>query len=388
MNTDDTASPSEKDISTVTSTSPKPSIDGFQADTPDATDDWSTPEPPEPTEFASFQRLQSGIFRAWEKRHTSRYERVIVLIIRWGEHDFDDEVFEKSLHDYETMFTRLYNYDVWRFKIPKKKPRTALANELARLAEKDSPQTLFVIWYDGHGREHEDRRGPPMWCSHGDPKISQSVDSGILSTNLGDCEADILLFNNACESLACDRFNGGGVIESISASAFKTSTYAAIDASDLSPSMTWAVYRILSDEKCVEHGITAAELHRRICLATQWAGSSRYPDYGESDDERVFWCTSDVRTQPVYTRLSADEPGPAGATRSIVLRSLPEGHGHLANDYAPRHIRLELGICNLEDIDPKQWMDWIASAPPSIKSARLEQVHEQKESVWDGGEWF
>jgi hypothetical protein len=112
------------------------------------------------------------------------------------------------------------------------------------------------------------------------------VNSSIISTTLGDCEADILLVNNACSSLTCDRFNGTGIVESISASAFNTVTFGSIDGSDLSPSMTWAAHKILSDEKCVKQGITVAELHRRICLATQWAGSTKKPkSYGPDDSE-------------------------------------------------------------------------------------------------------
>lgn len=112
---------------------------------------------------------------------------------------------------------------------------------------------------------------------------AQVVQSGIISNALSDCEADILLVNNACNSLTCDRFIGTGIVESISASAFNTFTYGSIRNDDLSPSMTWAAHQILSDKRSVEEGITVAELHRRICLGTQWAASDHVPNWNGLD---------------------------------------------------------------------------------------------------------
>ncbi|KAI1301029.1 hypothetical protein F5Y03DRAFT_385678 [Xylaria venustula] len=325
-------------------------------------------------ELKAWEKVQKGVHDNWRKRYNpNRYQKVIVLLISWEEHDLGDEITEAT-SKYAMMFQDLYNYEVWMFKIPSKKPHLALTSELVNLAEQDSPETLFIIWYDGHGREHPDRRGPPRWCSHTSEK-SQSVDSGIVSTTLSDSEADILLINNSCQSLTCDRFNGTGIVESISASAFNTVTYGSIDGNDLSPSMTWAVRRILCDEKCVEEGITVAELHRRICLATQY-GSSQYPMSDEFDDSNTVWHLSPGRTQPVYTRLSADAAGPGGKTRSIVLRKLAKEKYSVMGGGTSKHIRVRLGVRDPDEIDTKEWIDWITSAPSGACFARVDMVDE------------
>lgn len=253
------------------------------------------------------QQVGKRVEHTWRKRDsTSRYQHVVVLLIHWKEHDLGDSI-DKSASKYEWMFEYLYNYEVWRVKLPGKKPHESLARDLLQLARKDSPDVLFIIWYDGHGVEHGDRRGSPTWCSHRDPKLviypsyimqlpppspismlavcrkSQTLDSTIISTILSDCEADILLVNNSCNSLTCSRFNGTGVVEAISASAFQTLTYGAIDASDPSPSLSWAAHKILSDKNCVDEGITVAELHRRICVATQWGVTYNDPNLNGPD---------------------------------------------------------------------------------------------------------
>ncbi|KAI1427900.1 hypothetical protein F5Y12DRAFT_711825 [Xylaria sp. FL1777] len=332
-------------------------------------------------ELSPLQKVQHGVANTWAKRRNpSRYERVIVLLISWEAHDFEQSI-EESTRKYTYMFESLYGYEVWNFKIPSKKPHLAFTRYLVNLAAEDSPETLFLIWYDGHGLEHKDRRGSPRWCSHMDPEKSQTIDSSILSTTLGDCEADILLVNNACNSLTCDRFNGSGIVESISASAFNTSTYGDINATDLSPSMTWAVHRILSDEKCVEDGITVAELHRRICLATQY-GSDKYPKPDELNSDEVCWHTSHMRTQPVYTRLSADAAGPGGTTRSIVLRKLAEPRRNLGGG-TNTHIQVRLGIDNPGDIDIKEWIDWITSAPSGVYFPLVEMVETPEVTLFE-----
>ncbi|KAI1119997.1 hypothetical protein F5Y10DRAFT_283638 [Nemania abortiva] len=308
------------------------------------------------------EKLRRQIDQGWEDRQRfSRYKEVVVCLIHWEDHDIGGDM-DETTDKYEWIFKKLYNYEVRRVLIPSKKPHLSLLNDLMSLAARDSPETLFIIWYDGHGKEHPDRRGSPRWTSHGDANIAQTVDSSIISTTLSDCEADILLVNNCCNSVTCDRFTGTGIVESISASAFDTETYGSINAytSELSPSMTWAAYKILSDKTCVEDGITVAELHRRICLATQWAGSNKE---AYEDD----WGESNIRTRPVYTRLSADSAGPGGKTRSIVLRRL-EPSIHSLGVSPCRHIQLRLGIDHGEAaIDPDEWAGWIKSAPRGVK---------------------
>lgn len=121
-------------------------------------------------EPAPLESIQPRLDRVWITRHrSSRYQHVVALLIQWEEHDLGDEL-DESTHRYDWMFRNLYKYEVWCFKIPSKKPHLAVMKQLAELAERDGSETLFIIWYDGHGFEHPDRRGPPEWSSHRDPE--------------------------------------------------------------------------------------------------------------------------------------------------------------------------------------------------------------------------
>ncbi|KAI0552902.1 hypothetical protein F4679DRAFT_532823 [Xylaria curta] len=364
-------------ISTSNSTSPESSTDSVDSDksTQSSSDSensspgnayWGDREAEE-DKTRLLDKINSRVKGAWAYRHdTIRYSQVIVLLISWEEHDLGQEL-QEAISQYRWTFEYLYKYEVWQFEIPTRKPHIALTSQLLELAKKDSPETLFVIWYDGHGREHQDRKGSPMWCSHGDRKESQTVDSNIISATLSDCEADILLVNNACSSLTCSRFNGKGIVESISASAFNTKTYGSLKPDDLSPSMTWAVLKILRDRRCVEEGITVAELHRRICLAVQW-GIDQHP---EIDGDEVYWESPNIRTQPVYTCLSAQPAGAHGKTRSIVLGQLKDPRS-CGNSISRPDMQVQLRVAYPDQIDPKEWTDWLLSAPPCVEFLRLD----------------
>lgn len=116
------------------------------------------------------QQVGKRVEHAWRTRDSdSRYQHVTVLLVNWEVHDLGDSV-DKCVSKYEWMFQFLYNYEVWRVKLPGHKPHEALARDLLDLASSDSPDSLFIIWYDGHGIEHSDRRGSPTWCSHRDPE--------------------------------------------------------------------------------------------------------------------------------------------------------------------------------------------------------------------------
>ncbi|KAJ3578855.1 hypothetical protein NPX13_g1712 [Xylaria arbuscula] len=349
-------------------------------------DDWASAGAWESTETPEYvdnrtplEIVQEEVNSKWKTRNeSSRYSRAIVLLISWEEHDLGDEV-EEAQNKFQETFEYLYKYDVRRFRIPKKKPYLALNKQLLDLAEWDSPDTLFIVWYDGHGSEHEDRRGSPIWYSHEESRTSLNVDSSVVSTTLADCEADILLVNNSCSSLTCGRFRSKGIVESISASAFDTITYGSPTPNDLSPSMSWAALRILRNRGSVEEGITVVEFHRQICLAVQW-GSDYYP---ECDGDNVYFKQSHIRTQPVYTRLSADSVTAHGRTQGIVLRQLTcEDDIEFPKPFIYKpDLLLRLLVTSLDDMDPKQWTDWVLSAPSCVQTALLEKPENEEDST-------
>ncbi|KAI0191447.1 hypothetical protein EV127DRAFT_480388 [Xylaria flabelliformis] len=364
-------------VTTSNSTSPESSTGSLDSDKSttqlssnlgdDSPDDacWGTQEAEE-DKTRLLDEINNSVKGAWADRHdTARYTEVIVLLISWEEHDLGQDL-QDAIRQYTSTFEYLYNYEVWHFEIPSKKPHLALTSQLLELAERDSSETLFVIWYDGHGLEHQDRRGSPRWCSHGNPKISKIVDSSIISATLSDCEADILLVNNACSSLTCNRFNGKGIVESISASAFDTVTYGSVTPNDLSPSMTWAVLQILRDRR--------------------W-GNYEQPDFDETVvSDQVHWKYPNIRTQPVYTRLSAQPAGAHGKTRSIVLGRL-EYPKRCSESMGRPDMQVQLRVSYPDRIDPKEWIDWLLSAPSCVEFLRLDINDEETWQKVNGETW-
>lgn len=127
----------------------------------------STEAPKLADSLTPLQEVQNKVKTNWDSRlKTSRYKRVIVLLLSWEEHDLGD--MDKTLGHFRTIFEALYKYEVWPFKIPMEKSSLALAEELVKLANEDGADNLFVVWYDGHGREDLDQQGSPLWCSHED----------------------------------------------------------------------------------------------------------------------------------------------------------------------------------------------------------------------------
>lgn len=112
------------------------------------------------------QIVQEQVGLNWKNREeTSRYSRVTVLLISWEDHDLGNLI-DDAQYQFQKTFECLYKYLVWKFQIPKKKPNQALTTKLLELAERDDPDALLIVWYDGHGSEHKDQRGSPIWHSH------------------------------------------------------------------------------------------------------------------------------------------------------------------------------------------------------------------------------
>jgi hypothetical protein len=87
------------------------------------------------------------------------------------------------------------------------------------------------------------------------------------------------------------------------------------------------------------------------------------------------------RTQPVYTRLSADAPGQHGRTRSIVLSKLAE-IPYVVGHTPETHAQLRIDINKHDNIDPDEWVDWITQAPQCVQRAVLKFVNKDKLGDW------
>jgi hypothetical protein len=93
------------------------------------------------------RQLQALVSTKWPTRH-SRYTRVKVLLVQWQS---DDLGVDQELKSLKKVFTQLYHYEVSKFLIPDELPFRSLGKAVLRFIGDDSPETLLIFYYSGHG---------------------------------------------------------------------------------------------------------------------------------------------------------------------------------------------------------------------------------------------
>lgn len=97
----------------------------------------------------------------WPYRHDSRYNRVKVLLVSWASDDLG--VLEELVRLGET-FVYYYGYEAEHYAIPNHQASTALYKRTLEFIENDSPETLLIFYYSGHGTIHPDRNDA-IWAA-------------------------------------------------------------------------------------------------------------------------------------------------------------------------------------------------------------------------------
>jgi hypothetical protein len=92
--------------------------------------------------------LNKAVSAAWPKRSASRYSAVNVLMLRW-ETD-KDPIVDGEMSKLAEVFSRLYCFNVDTFLIPPEKPQRMLTMRIMRFLEDDNPDTLQIVYYNGH----------------------------------------------------------------------------------------------------------------------------------------------------------------------------------------------------------------------------------------------
>jgi hypothetical protein len=92
-------------------------------------------------------QLRTLVSTKWPNRH-SRYTRVKVLLVQWQS---DDLGVDPELDSLKKVFTQLYHYEVTKFSIPDELPFRSLGEAVLRFIGDDSPETLLIFYYGGHG---------------------------------------------------------------------------------------------------------------------------------------------------------------------------------------------------------------------------------------------
>jgi len=104
--------------------------------------------------------LNDAVQAAWSHRHDIRYSKVEVLLLRWAE---DDLGVIRELRDLERVFTDLYFYNVHKYDIPSEKPDKALTRRVLDFLDQDGDETLFILYYAGHGKSGSHLSDGPLW---------------------------------------------------------------------------------------------------------------------------------------------------------------------------------------------------------------------------------
>jgi len=99
-----------------------------------------------PSHQALPRQLQTLVSTKWPTRH-SRYTRVKVLLVQWQSDDLD---VYRELKSLKKVFTQLYHYEVSKFFIPDELPFDTW-EAVIRFIGDDSPETLLIFYYSGHG---------------------------------------------------------------------------------------------------------------------------------------------------------------------------------------------------------------------------------------------
>lgn len=61
------------------------------------------------------------------------------------------------------VFTDLYSYNVHQYDIPSEKPDKALTRRVLDFLDQDGDETLFIVYYAGHGRNGTHSAEGPLW---------------------------------------------------------------------------------------------------------------------------------------------------------------------------------------------------------------------------------
>jgi hypothetical protein len=104
--------------------------------------------------------LDRAVQAGWPRRHDIRYSKVEVLLLRWAE---DDLGVLAELRDLHHVFTDLYHFEVETYDIPSHKPNNALSRRVLDFLENDKEETLFILYYAGHGKASPQSNEGAVW---------------------------------------------------------------------------------------------------------------------------------------------------------------------------------------------------------------------------------
>ena len=68
-----------------------------------------------------------------------------------------------ELEDLQRVLVKLYFYTVHKYDIPSEKPDNALTRRVLDFLDQDGEETLFLLYYAGHGRNGSQYDEGTLW---------------------------------------------------------------------------------------------------------------------------------------------------------------------------------------------------------------------------------
>ncbi|KAF7911985.1 uncharacterized protein EAE98_011742 [Botrytis deweyae] len=292
--------------------------------------------------------------REFRDRRSNCYTSVKVLIVRWA----SDNLGLSGLVDkLARVFEQSYRFNVAKFTIPDIDPANALSSRVQELIGDNSPNTLLIFVYEGHGGI-QDTSHDAIWSGRaGGPRMT----SNRIQTLLEESNSDALLLYGTCYSAnTAVSLNppAGSVTELIAACGFETTT---------NSSFTSAIIRELSSA-ATQGAVSVSELYNRVLARLR-----NNPD-------------RETNATPVRCTLVSDND-----RTSIILEPLlppPVIASHQSSELLDDvNAVYNIGIVKrgLKMGDTSVFLKWLLRAPSDVIDVQLRRINIQKQTSSNGG---
>ncbi|KAF7950592.1 uncharacterized protein EAE97_002144 [Botrytis byssoidea] len=294
--------------------------------------------------------------KAFRDRRSNCYTSVKVLIVLWAS---DDLGLSEEVDNLAMVFENLYSFNVVKFAIPDLDPANALAERVQEFIGDDSPDTLLIFSYNGHG-SIENSSYDAIWSGGG----SSRMHSNGIQTLLEESKSDTLLLYDACHSAnTAISLNppAGSVTELVAACGFETTTRTGNN------SFTSVFTRELSSA-ATEGAVSVSGLYNRV-LARLRNDRDRKTNATPvrctlvSDDDRTSIILEPLLSPPVIASHQSSEcldGGNAVYNIGIVKRGIEMG-------------------------DTSAFLRWLLRAPSDVIDVQLRRINIQKQTLLNGG---
>ncbi|TGO41180.1 hypothetical protein BHYA_0025g00300 [Botrytis hyacinthi] len=295
--------------------------------------------------------------REFRDRRSNCYTSVKVLIVRWAS---DDLGLSGPIDNLARVFQQSYRFNVARFTIPDFDPANALSSRVQELIGDNSPDTLLIFVYIGHGNI-ENKSRDAIWSGrHGGPRMP----SNGIQTLLEESKSDALLFYDTCHSAnTAISLNppAGSVTELIAACGFETFTRTGNN------SFTSVLTRELSSA-ATQGAVSVSGLYNRVLARLR-----------NHRDRKT-------NATPVRCTLVSDDD-----RTSIILEPLlplPVIASHQSSEFLDGgNAVYNIGIVKrgLKMCDTSVFLKWLLRAPSDVIDVQLRRINIQKQTSSNGG---